>query len=140
MKPVILFLLAAAFAAAVLVPAKAQSASSTTPEASALWELFRARTSNDPKWRASLADALHRYCESVLVQVPRNTPQEDQWVDSEFQALNATFPPPSLNSAEWNERRVRHDKRFLRVMSSVENARAKTSEAFLLVAQRLQGN
>jgi hypothetical protein len=34
---------------------------------------------------ASLAGALHQYCESVLMQVPRNTPQQDRWVDSEFE-------------------------------------------------------
>jgi hypothetical protein len=65
------------------------SAQTITPETRALLEVLKAKlatnSTNDPKWRASLAAALHRYCESVLVQVPRNTPQEDGWVDSELQ-------------------------------------------------------
>ena len=62
-----------------------------TSEASALLKVLYAKsvndTTNDPKWRATLVVALHRYCESVLIQVPRNTPQEDRWVDEEFKEL-----------------------------------------------------
>jgi hypothetical protein len=62
-----------------------------TPEWSALHKLlFQKRSTdlaNDPEWRLSLAGALHQYCESVMAQIPRNTPQEDQWVESESRDL-----------------------------------------------------
>jgi hypothetical protein len=74
-------------AAASLAPAIAQTVSSSTPEASAITKLmgknYPRDSTNDPVWRALFADALHTYCESVLVQVPRNTPQEDHWLDKE---------------------------------------------------------
>ena len=66
-----------------------------TPEASALQKVLYAKTvgdfTNDLKWRRSLAAALHGYCESVLKQVPRNTPEEDRWVDDEIKDLGL-FP------------------------------------------------
>jgi hypothetical protein len=103
--------------------------SDETSEARALYKVVHARgpiddTTNDPKWRASLATALHRYCESVMAQVPRNTPDEDKWVDGEFADINATpMPPPSLNSKQYDERMSKRTSRLIRVMSSVENAR-----------------
>jgi hypothetical protein len=122
--------LATALAAAIfLVPAKAQTVSGHTPEASALTKLLTAKTkspvdsTNDPSWRASLADALHQYCESVLVQVPRNTPEEDRWVDSEFHDLSGANPDPSLDLERWNQRMRRNDERLNRVSNSVEYAR-----------------
>jgi hypothetical protein len=76
--------LAAALMMAVVIPALSENI--PTPQTRALDEvLFRSDdVTNDPKWRASLAIALHRYCESVMAQVPRNTPDEDRWVDNEF--------------------------------------------------------
>jgi hypothetical protein len=113
-----------AFAVPILTHANAQTLE--TPEASTLGKVLSARpandSTNDPRWRASLADALHRYCERVLMQVPRNTPQEDRWVDSE---LNDSFGGniDSLDFERWNERMQRQDERLNRVMNSAENAR-----------------
>jgi hypothetical protein len=123
--------LAAAFTAAILAPAKAQTVSGSTPEALALTKLLMARskspvdTTNDPRWRASLADALHQYCESVLVQVPRNTPQEDQWIDSEYHDIHILSEKigPDLNLKRWEEKMRRFGERLARVENSVEDAR-----------------
>jgi hypothetical protein len=102
--------LMALFLAATWFPANAES---RNPEADALREVLRAKraneSTNDPEWRASLAVALRRYCESVLVQVPRNTPQEDRWVDEE---LNDLRP----DSSNW-------DQRMARIENSLEHAR-----------------
>jgi hypothetical protein len=68
-------------------------------------------STNDPAWRASLADALHRYCESVLMQVPRNTPEQDRWVDSEMKFFEG--------DSAFDERY----QRLKRVQNSVEYAR-----------------
>jgi hypothetical protein len=84
----------------------------TTPEAMALRTVLAKApldSTNDPKWRASLAAALRQYCESILVQVPRNTPQEDRWVDDELNDIK-----PGAN--DW-------DQRVARVEYSLENAR-----------------
>ena len=92
-----------------------------TPEASALQKVRFARhwddLTNDPVWRASLVEALHRYCESVLVQVPRNTPEEDRWVDSELKwhVIEGT--------SAFDERYQQQVERLKRVEYSVENAR-----------------
>jgi hypothetical protein len=130
MRAMLVWSLAAALAAAIfLAPANAQLVSGSTPEALALTKLLRARSkspldsTNDPRWRASLANALHQYCESVLVQVPRNTPEEDRWVDSEFQDLHSIIPPPSLNQGEFEERSAKYARRMNRIESSVEYAR-----------------
>jgi hypothetical protein len=88
----------------------------TTPEAMALRTVLAKAprdSTNDPKWRASLAAALRRYCESVLVQVPRNTPQEDRWVDDE---LNDLRLGASAGASDWHQR-------MARVEYSLENAR-----------------
>jgi hypothetical protein len=77
---------------------------------------------NDPKWRASLAGALHRYCESVMVQVPRNTPQEDQWVDNESADIGA-MPMPPISSPSWEEAEKRRNARSRRLFGSPESAR-----------------
>jgi hypothetical protein len=88
----------------------------TTPEASALQKVLRATDStNDPAWRASLADALHRWCESVLMQVPRNTPEQDRWVDSEQDKITQEIKAPE--QGRWSEQ---HSKRL---ENSVEYAR-----------------
>jgi hypothetical protein len=98
-------------------PTSAESISDLTPEASALEEVLGAKVlndpTNDPKWRLSLAAALHRYCESILVQVPRNTPQEDRWVDDEYRDLleGARAAVPG------------REQRLARIDNSVENAR-----------------
>jgi hypothetical protein len=121
--------LAAALMMAVVIPALSQTRTDITPQARALYEVLFARSpgddvTNDPKWRASLATALHRYCESVMAQVPRNTPDEDKWVDGEFADIDATpMPPPPSNSKEFDERMSKRTSRLIRVMSSVENAR-----------------
>lgn len=109
-----------------------------TSEASALLRVLYAKgasdTTNDPRWRASLAVALHRYCESVLIQVPRNTPQEDRWVDEEFQALgdlaSANLADPRTDWRTSEERSQRWEERWNRVMSSAENARKSLRKAF----------
>lgn len=83
--------LMAAFIAVIVAPAKAQTISDNTPEALAVQKFFAkslADWTNDPSARASFAEALHQYCESVLAQVPRNTPKEDQWVESEARDTN----------------------------------------------------
>jgi hypothetical protein len=94
----------------------ARAAESFTSEVEALRKVLFQKTdsADDPKWRASLATALHRYCDSVLVQVPRNTPEEDRWVDDELRDLRdhpsaSAMPDP-------------HD-RFNRILNSAENAR-----------------
>jgi hypothetical protein len=100
-----------------LEPSIAERMFGKTPEASALHEVLIARrigdSTNDPAWRASLADALHRYCESVLMRVPRNTPEEDRWVDSES---NKVSQEAKADAEHWFE----HLKR---VENSVEFAR-----------------
>jgi hypothetical protein len=62
-----------------------------TPELDALNNVLHAKrvndTTNHASWRLSLATALNRYCESVLLHVPRNTPKEDQWLDAEWADL-----------------------------------------------------
>ena len=97
-----------------------------TPEALALEKVLNARVrdsdaTNDPKWRASLADALHRYCESILVQVPRNTPQEDQWVESELHDLSLSTT--KATSERFNQEAERWSERMKRVENSAEYAR-----------------
>jgi hypothetical protein len=82
-------------------------------------------STNDPGWRASLAVALRRYCESVLVQVPRNTPEEDRWVDDEPNDLR-----PDASD---------RDQRMARVMNSLENAR-KSLRHVLSECSSLAGN
>jgi hypothetical protein len=98
-----------------------------TPEASALQKVVNARpaddSTNDPAWRASLADALHRYCESVLVQVPRNTSEEDHWVDSEWHDVSQEHIEGDLNWKVWSERMQRLSERTNQVQNSVPNAR-----------------
>src|SRR5258707_37358 len=95
--------------------ANGETISRPTPEASALQKVLNAKGSNDstndPRWRLSLAAALHRYCQSILVQVPPNTPQEDRWIDDEFRELRELPFGPT------------HDRRFARVENSVELAR-----------------
>jgi hypothetical protein len=102
------------------------SCHATTREASALQEVLRAKgpadSTNDPKWRTSLAAALHRYCESVLVQVPRNTPQEDRWADDEFTELGILTSKPIDLSPGWQDRDLRQAQRWDRVLNSVEFA------------------
>jgi hypothetical protein len=57
--------------------------------------------------------------------VPRNTPQEDRWVDNELADINAMVIPPlsTTNRAEVDERMARKDARLKRLFGSVENAR-----------------
>ena len=73
-----------------------------------------------------LSRRLPGYCESVLVQVPGNTPQEDRWVDSEFEALSMT-----AGASGWQQR-------WNRVWDSLENAR-KSLTAFLSECSSLAG-
>jgi hypothetical protein len=108
-----------------------------TSEASALLKVLYAKsvsdTTNDPRWRAALAVALHRYCEGLLIQVPRNTPQEDRWVDEEFQELEDLASAPSDRRTDWRtfeERAQKWELRWNRVMSSAENARKSLRKMF----------
>jgi hypothetical protein len=131
--------LALFIAATLAAPANAYD---LTPEAEALEKILhkeitrakdhRWRTSlAGAEWRTSLAGALQRYCESVLVQVPRNTPQEDRWLDQETRRLKSEAEePPSLVTAPLNERLASSEQRWARVeqgwatiMASPENAR-----------------
>jgi hypothetical protein len=121
--------------AIVMAGTSMSQSSDVTLEARALHEVFRARnapddTTNDPKWSASLATALHRYCESVMAQLPRNTPDEDRWVDNELADINATVIPPlsPTNLAEIEERMARKDARLNRVFNSIENTRKQFRE------------
>jgi hypothetical protein len=89
-------------------------------EAAALQKVLASKSvtdsADDLKWRASLATALHQYCESVLVQVPRNTPEEDRWLEDETRDLrpNSIYDPD--HPLSW-------EQRFDRIRNSVEFAR-----------------
>jgi hypothetical protein len=131
MKRTALFWSLVALTSVMVAPALAQS---VTPQALALHQVLQGQhlstdAPNDPKWRASLATALHRYCESVMAQVPRNTPEEDRWVDDEQKDINATIPPQhSANIMDWkelDERWARHSARHDRLLGSVELARQR---------------
>jgi hypothetical protein len=93
-----------------------------------LWQKGVTDSTDDPKWRASLATALHRYCESVLAQVPRNTPEEDRWVDDEYRDLRnipaASTPEPNPDNP------LSFEHRFARIGNSVENARKTLRHLF----------
>jgi hypothetical protein len=97
-----------------------------TPEASALLkvqvDVVTAKTP-DPQWRASFATALHRYCESVLVQVPRNSPKEDQWVDNELKEASSVPIDPKLTPERWEQEVDLREQRLNRVVTSIEYAR-----------------
>jgi hypothetical protein len=107
-----------------------------TSEASALLKVLYAKsvseTANDPRWRGSLAAALRRYCDSVLIQVPRNSPQEDRWVDEVFREMkdlvSALDPRADWRTSE--ERSQKWEQRWKRVMSSAENARKTLRKMF----------
>jgi hypothetical protein len=96
------------------------------PEIRSLLDVVNAKepsdTTNDPTWRLSLARALHRYCESALVQVPRNTPQEDRWVDGELQDA-AKSTDPLADAERWIQELKRMEVRQNRVFNSPEYAR-----------------
>ena len=106
--------LMAAFIAIIVAPAKAQTISGNTPEALAVQKFFAKRLTdwtNDPRERALFADALHKYCESVLAQVPRNTPKEDQWVENEERDTNLSQQERLnrlYNSVEYIRKDFRH--------------------------------
>jgi len=84
-------------------------------EAAALQKVLAGKgitdSTDDHKWRAFLATALHQYCDSVLVQVPRNTPEDDRWLNDENLDLGQ-----NPGAQGW-------EQRFERVLNSVENAR-----------------
>jgi len=117
-------------------PADNLTPEAKTPEATALFKVINAKP-NDQKWRTAFASALQRYCESVLAQVPRNTPQEDRWLDEQNRLLSSEAKePPSLATATPEERLAssaqrltRSDQRMSAIMASPENAR-KTLVAF----------
>lgn len=108
------WLLSAILTAAYCAPASAQTPTGPTPQAEALTEILFVKP-KESKWRASLADALSQYCQSVLAQVPRNTPAEDKWAETE--ALEAIRDPNS----------ERGHQRYDRLENSVENARLSIS-------------
>jgi hypothetical protein len=107
-----------------------------TSEALALQKVLSAKSAtdstNDPKWRASLAAVLHRYCESILLQVPRNAPQEDLWVHDEYREIknltSASIASTSLTTM--NDLSQKSDLRFKRLRNSVENARYELRNYF----------
>jgi hypothetical protein len=76
-------------------------------------QLLRAFISNadGPKWRADYAIALNGFCIHVVSKVPRNTPEEDSWVQQE--TLDAMNAPPKV-----------FVERLDRVLNSKENARS----------------
>ena len=125
-RAILIWSLTAALAAAT--HAKAQT-TALTPASFALQKvLFEKKvndSANDPRWRASLADALHRYCESVLVQVPRNTPQEDAWVDGEWHDLTKLehWTAKRFDEQMRREQMRRSGERAAKVENSVEYAR-----------------
>jgi hypothetical protein len=82
-------------------------------------------STDDPRWRSSLAIALHRYCESVLAQVPRNTPEEDRWVDDEYQDIKAS----SANKLD-PDHPLSFEQRISRIQNSVEAARKALRHLF----------
>jgi hypothetical protein len=100
-----------------------------TPETAALNKLIQDTKSpkNDPVWRASLATALHQYCESILKQVPPNTPEQDRWVDSE---VNESFQKLGDPQLEETERQLDRFDRFERAMNSAEYARKNLRSLF----------
>jgi hypothetical protein len=75
--------------------------------------LLRAFISNAdaPKWRADYAIALNSFCSHVVSKVPRNTPDEDSWVQRE--TLDAISGPQNALV-----------ERTDRVLNSKENARS----------------
>jgi hypothetical protein len=64
-----------------------------------------------PKWRADYAVSLNGFCAHVGSKVPRNTPEEDSWVQRE--TLDAMSAPPNV-----------FVERMDRVLNSKENARS----------------
>jgi hypothetical protein len=119
-------------------------ANAETVESRALQDLITKglKGSDGAGWRLSFATALHRYCESVLVQVPRNTPQEDQWIDSEFLDNSATIKPRDWNSIGQDRNRIEQEMkrqeqeekrwgaRVRRIVTSAEYARKTLREYF----------
>jgi hypothetical protein len=98
-----------------------------TPEATVLFKVLDPKP-NDHKWRVSLAGALQRYCESVLVQVPRNTPQEDRWLEEEDRRLNSELKvPPSLATPTPG---VASGERMATIMNSPQSARKTLRHLF----------
>ena len=151
--------LVGSFLALFTVATLAAPANDLTPEAEALRQKQITLWAKDhewqtslagAEWRTSLAGALQRYCESVLVQVPRNTPQEDRWVDQENRRVQSELKePPSLVTAPPNERLASSEQRMASaeqrmatIMASPENAR-KTLIAFFsncsALAKKLNG-
>jgi hypothetical protein len=113
----------------------ANAQSDLTPEASALQRILFVKlgtnATNDSAWRASLANALHEYCESILTQIPRNTPQENHWVDDEIRdvrklADRATDPSEIARGPVDSE----SDRRLSRVLNSAEYARQSMRKIF----------
>jgi hypothetical protein len=83
------------------------------------------------EWRTSLAGALQRYCESVLVQVPRNTPQEDRWLDQERRQRDSELKePPNEQLASFDQRMANFEQRMATIMASPENARKTLIDFF----------
>jgi hypothetical protein len=116
------------FVSATSAAGQSSAIAGQPPELAALRQLLDAKAGrtdsmNDPKWRASLATALHRYCQSVLMQVPRNTPAEDQWVDGGLRDSGNVNIDSSLDPQRWDEHRQRLDNRIERVVNSVAFAR-----------------
>jgi hypothetical protein len=105
-----------------------------TAEASTLQNVLNAKratdSTNDPKWRVSLASALYRYCESVLVQVPRNTPQEDRWVDDEIRDLGDLALKPLDQRIIAPDHSLSWEQRMTRVENSLEFARHYMRKVF----------
>ena len=106
---------------AIVITATCTIANAELPYSPEAWALQKTLFSKDietAKGRGSLATALRTYCESVLVQVPSNTPEEDRWVDNEYKELQL-----SVGASGW-------EQRMERVNSSPENARKSLRHIF----------
>jgi hypothetical protein len=97
----------------ILLFAGSISVEATADPSAAYSRLLRAFISNadGPKWRADYAIALNGFCAHVVSKVPRNTPEEDSWVQRE--TLDAIRGPQNLLV-----------ERSDRVLNSKENARS----------------
>jgi hypothetical protein len=108
-------------------PAASAQTGLLTHEASVVQDVLGAklskRVTNDSRWRESFAAALHRYCESVIVQIPANTPQEDRWVGDEIRNLSANSNVDPDNPTSFEQRAAR-------VLNSVEFARQSLRDFF----------
>jgi hypothetical protein len=74
--------------------------------------LVQARISKDvgPKWRLGYVNALKTYCSHFAAKVPRNTPNEDSWVEKEVMdsIMDTSLQRRLENSKEYSRYIVRN--------------------------------